>query len=71
MNDPRQEIVNLQVTGDPSDGGAEFRTVWGGSLCVTQVGTTEKEVSAVQQETTDLPGFQGRSGITIDNRGEA
>ena len=38
MNDPRLEIVNIQVTGDPVAADAELRTVWGGSLCVTQVG---------------------------------
>ena len=70
MNDPRQEIVNVQVTGDPVAAEADLRTVWGGSLCVTQVQHTEKELLAAQQETTDLPGFQGSSGITIDNRGE-
>lgn len=70
LNDPRQQIVNIQVTGDPVSADADFRTVWGGSLCVTQVQHTEKELLAAQQETTDLPGFQGSSGTTMDNRGE-
>jgi hypothetical protein len=70
MNDPRKEIINVQVTGDPVEAEQEFRTVWGGMLCVTQVEHTEKELLAIQQETTDLPGFQGSSGITIENRGE-
>jgi hypothetical protein len=63
-------IVNVQVTGDAAAADADLRTVWGGSLCVTQVEHTEKELLGIQQETADLPGFQGSSGITIENRGE-
>ena len=70
MNDPRLEIVNIQVTGDPMAADTEFRSVWGGSLCVTKVRHTETELLAIQRETTDLPGFQGSSGVTIENRGE-
>jgi len=70
MNDPRLEIVNIQVTGDPAAADAEFRTIWGGSLCVTQVAHTERELLAAQQDLNGLPGFQGSSGITIDNHGE-
>jgi hypothetical protein len=70
MNDPRLEVVNVQVTGDPVAADADFRTVWGGSLCVTQVRHTEKEMLAIQQDTTSLPGFQGSTAVTIENRGQ-
>jgi hypothetical protein len=70
MNDPSKEIVNIQVTGDPAAADAELRTVWGGSLCVTQVEHTEKEVNAVLDGISTLPGFQGGGGIGIDNHAD-
>jgi hypothetical protein len=70
MNDPRHEIINLQVTGDPVQADQEFRTVWGGMLCVTQVRRTEKEVNAVLDGMSSIPGFQGGNGIGVDNHAD-
>jgi hypothetical protein len=67
MNDPRYEIINIQVTGDPAAATAEFRTVWGGSLCVSQVERTEKQVNAVLDGMSSIPGFQGGGGIGVGN----
>lgn len=65
LNDPTLLVINVQVTGDPPAAEAELRKTWGGALCVTHAEHTERELSRIQDQVQDLPGFLG-SGSGFD-----
>lgn len=62
LNDPRQLVLNIQVTDDVTGAEAAVREVWGGALCVSRAPLTEVERRRVQDEVSDaLPGVLGSS----------
>ena len=67
MNDPAFTIVNIQVTGDVTAAEAEARLTWGGSLCVSQGTSTQRERLRIQQELSDIPGMLGSAGDGAGN----
>jgi hypothetical protein len=65
LNDPTLLVVNVQVTRDRASAEGELRKMWGGALCVTKAAHTERELFAIQRDTSDLPGVLG-SGAGFD-----
>lgn len=54
VNDPTKLVLNIQFTKDVAKHEAEIRTVWGGSLCVTQKGRSMAELTRIQNEIDDI-----------------
>ncbi len=69
MSDPTQQILNVQVTGDPAAAEATLRKLWGGPLCVTQAEHTQQELLDIEEQFRDLPGNLGT--MTPGNRVDA
>jgi hypothetical protein len=69
MADPAQQILNVQVTGDPAAAEATLRPLWGGPLCVTRAEHTEQELLGIQEQFRSLPATI--STLTPSNRVEA
>jgi hypothetical protein len=80
MDDPmeadetgRQEYVLVALfTGDVETHEAELRSLWGGPLCVAQGTTDSSDLTAIQEELTDLllegevPGVVGFGSSSVD-----
>jgi hypothetical protein len=66
MNDPELTIINVVVTGDPAAAEAELRRTWGGMLCVSTAEVTEREMLAIQEDLSDLPGLQSSGSVETD-----
>jgi hypothetical protein len=66
-NDPTRLVLVVRFTGDLARHEQELRAIWGGALCVTGASRTQAELSAVQQELTDEPGFLWSSIDVVAN----
>lgn len=65
VNDPRFQILNVAVAGDPAVAEARLRETWGGMLCVSSAETTLVERTRISNELLKLPGIL-RSGPSAD-----
>lgn len=57
VNDPTTFILNVKVTGDPSEAEDALRRTWGGKLCVSRARHTEAELLRIQNAVAGLPGL--------------
>jgi hypothetical protein len=57
VQDPRKATINVRVTRDVAGAERILRRHWGGALCVTKAEHTDKELRAVQDRLTKLPGM--------------
>ncbi len=58
-NNPKKLILNVRVTQGRDAAEAAIRQVWGGMLCVTEGGRTEKDLLDTQAALTGTPGMIG------------
>lgn len=58
-NNPKKLILNVRVTQGRAAAEAAIRQVWGGMLCVTEGGRTEKDLLDTQAALSGTPGMVG------------
>lgn len=64
MNDPRQLVVNVLVTGETGAAEEQLREVWGGALCVLEAEHSHADLEAAQQQLSEIEGYQS-AGISV------